>query len=239
MLDNILPSIDLTTMARHKYRFNETKTVKSVLADEFITQGWTVIKKRDKTITLSRNKPHNASLEDRVWSLLYRMGFTHLSGEGGSILRIEPLTNQIDVVGIDNEIAVAIECKSSESVSKRPKFQEELSKFNDSREEFTKSIRAQFPTDYKRQIVLAMFLYNSFLSQTDKDRAAQKNVVLFDKGDLKYYEQLIKHIGPAAKYQFLSDLVPGKTIQGLKIKIPAIKTKMGGYCNAPHLSSQN
>lgn len=157
------------------------------------------------------------------------MGFNHLSGDGGAFLVAGTLKNQIDVVGIDAEIAVAIECKSSETVSKRPRFQEELSKHNDMREEFTKSIRAQYSTQYKRQIVLAMFVQNSYLSQTDKDRAEQKNVVLFDDNDLRYYEELVKHIGQAAKYQFLSDLVPGKTIQGLKIRIPAIKTKMGGY----------
>jgi DNA sulfur modification protein DndB len=229
MLNNVMLTADLTSLARHKFKPNESKTVKSVLADDCVAEGWTVVKKRDKTVTLSRNKPHNISLEDRAWSLLNRMGFTYLSGEGGAILEVDTLTNQLDVVGIDNEIAVAIECKSSEVVSKRSKFQEELSKLDGSREEFTKSIRTQFPTDYKRQIVLAMFLHNSYLSQTDKDRAEQKKIVLFDRHDLEYYEQLIKHIGPAAKYQFLSDLVPGKTIQGLKIRIPAIRTKMGGY----------
>lgn len=39
----------------------------------------------------------------------------------------------------------------------------------------------------------------------------------------------MSHIGPAARYQFLADMLPGKTVAGLELRLPAVKTKMGGF----------
>jgi len=61
----------------------------------------------------------------------------------------------------------------------------------------------------------------------------QSNIVLFDENDLSYYENLVNHLGQAAKYQIFADMLPGKEVSGLSIRIPAIKSKMGGsncYC---------
>lgn len=46
-----------------------------------------------------------------------------------------------------------------------------------------------------------------------------------------YYESLVSHLGPAAKYQFFADMLPGKGVQGLALRVPAVRTKMAGsYC---------
>ena len=70
------------------------------------------------------------------------MGFPYLSAAGGAKLSItakEPdgPQNQIDVVAIDDEVAIAIECKSSEKYAKRPQFSEELGKISLIREKFS------------------------------------------------------------------------------------------------------
>ena len=36
-------------------------------------------------------------------------------------------------------------------------------------------------------------------------------------------------MGPAAKYQLLSDMIPGKPVPGLAARVPAIRSKMGGF----------
>lgn len=160
----------------------------------------------------------------------------HLSGNGGAKLLLNPKDpnspiSQIDVVAIDNEVAVAIECKSSERYGKRPQFQDELGKFSLIRERFSNCINTQFAGLTKKQVVLVMFVSNISLSDNDKERAKQANVVIFDESDLKYYRKLVSQIGPAAKYQLLSDMLPGRTISGLTIRVPAIRTKMGGsFC---------
>lgn len=82
-------------------------------------------KKNKTTMRLTRKKVHSAHFEDRVWTLLYKMRFSHLSGAGGAILTINPKNEsspktQIDVVGIDDEIALGVECKSAERPSRLP-----------------------------------------------------------------------------------------------------------------------
>jgi len=183
---------------------------------------------------LTKPKSHGAYFEDRVWTLLHKMGFDYMSGQGGAQLvlgagrEVAPET-QIDVVAIDSEIALAIECKSSASPSRRLQFTQEVGKHSLIRERFAAAVRGQYPLEYKRQTVLAIFLQNASLTENDRARAKDANVVVFQDQELLYYEQLVTHLGPAAKYQFLADMMPGKSVPGLQIRVPAIKTRMGKY----------
>jgi len=233
MLANLKPIESLSGLARARARDYETRTVNPVLVEKLVAEGWVVDKSNKKSVRLRRPKPHGALLEDRVWTLLHRMQFPILSAEGGAQLVLDPKdpespSSQIDVVGIDNEVAVAIECKSAENHARRPQFQHELGKHALIRERFAASVRSEYETPQKRQTVLAMFLWNISLSENDRSRAKEANVLIFDEHDLTYYESLTSHIGPAAKYQLLAEMLPGKTVPGLAIRIPAIKTKMGG-----------
>ncbi|MDP3013858.1 MAG: DGQHR domain-containing protein, partial [Candidatus Subteraquimicrobiales bacterium] len=236
MLNNIEPVENWRGLARAKGHDYETKTVHPLLVEEALSEGWNVDKKNAKSVRLKRKKSHGNHLEDRVWSLLYRMGFSHLSGDGGGSLVVNPKDpdgpkTQIDVVGIDAEIAVAIECKSAEKQSRRPQFQEELGKHALIHDRFANTVNAQYDAPFKRRVVLAMFLSNISLSENDRARAQEAKVLLFDERDLNYYESLVSHVGPAAKYQFFADMLPGKTVPGLAIRVPAIRTKMGGsFC---------
>lgn len=234
MLRNIEPIDSLTGLARSRARDYETKTVAPPSVESMVAEGWEVARSNKKSVRLRRSKDHSKRLEDRVWSLLQRMQFPLLSGKGGAQLVLDPsdaesAESQIDVVAIDGEVAVAIECKSSEKPSKRPQFQHELGKHALVRDRFAISVKSQFVASHKRQIVLAMFVWNIMLSDNDRFRAKEANIVVFDGHDLSYYERLVSHIGPAAKYQLLAEMLPGKAVPGLAIRVPAIRTKMGGF----------
>ena len=54
-----------------------------------------------------------------------------------------------------------------------------------------------------------MFLSNIDLSDNDLTRAETEKVAIFDSIEIQYYEDLVNHLGPAAKYQFLADMMPG------------------------------
>jgi DGQHR domain-containing protein len=234
MLNNIVPIEELAGLARARARDYDTKTVNPALVDQLLGEGWTVDKPNNKSVRLRKPKPHSVYLEDRVWILFYRMRFPLLSGKGGAELVLEAKnpespTTQIDVAALDNEIAIAIECKSSENLTKRPQFQNDLAKHGLIRERFTAFARTQFPATHKRQVVLAIFLSNILMTDNDRTRAKDQNIIVFDEHDLDYYENLVTHLGPAARYQFLADMLPGKTVPGLELRLPAIKTKMGGF----------
>ena len=83
-----------------------------------------------------------------------------------------------------------------------------------------------------------MFLSNVSLSDKDREKAVQAKVVLFDDQDLSYYESLVSQVGPAAKYLLFSEMMPNKEVPGLRIRVPAVRTKMGGsfcysFCISP------
>lgn len=234
MLQNILPIAELITLARSRSRAYQTKSIHHKLVDDAVAEGWEMLKSGKTSVRLKRPKPLSVDFEDRVWTLLFRMQFELLSSTGGAKLLLDIKqkdgpTNQLDVVGIDSELIVGVECKTAEKYSKRPQFQEELAKFSAFRDRLSKAANSQWPGLHKRQTSLLFFTYNINLSDADRERAKQARVFLFDEKDLEYYEKLVSQIGPAAKYQFFADMLPGKTISGLEIKVPAVKTKMGPY----------
>jgi DGQHR domain-containing protein len=232
MLSNVLPIEDLGSLARANSRDYETKTVSHSAVAEMQQAGWVIAKQNNKSVRLKRTKQHGVLLEDRVWTLLYRMNFKFLSGKGGAQLQVNAEDviprSQIDVVAIDDEVAIAIECKSSEQSTKRPQFQHELGKHLLNRDRFTTASRKEFDPPSRRLVVLVMLTSNIVLSENDRQRAKEANIVLLDEQDLYYYETLAAHIGPAARYQLLAELLPGKTVPNLEIRVPAIRAKMGG-----------
>lgn len=234
MLQNILTIDELRTLARVKAASYHTKSVHPKLLDDEVAAGWELVKIGKASARLRRKKSSSTSLEDRVWTLLYKLKFDYISAQGGGKLLLnskDPATtyNQLDIVGIDNELAVVIECKSSEKFNKRPQFQEELAKLSDMKERISRTINEQWPIAHKRQVVQLFFLQNINLSESDRERAKLSNIFLFDEQDLDYYEKLAAYIGPAAKYQFFADMLPGKVVSGLKIRVPCVRTKMGPY----------
>lgn len=234
MLENVLPVDELRSLARAKARSYAFKSVHPKLVEEEVGKGWEVQKKNKISVRLRRQKSHGIQLEDRVWMLIYRMQFSYLSAAGGARLRLDPKTpegpkTQVDVVGIEDELALAIECKSQERHGKRPQFQEELAKLVQVRERFARTSSDQFKSPHKRQTALLFFVSNVELTKSDKERAQEANVHLFDERDLDYYEKLTAHIGPAAKYQFFADMLPGKTVPGLAIRVPCVRTRIGAF----------
>jgi hypothetical protein len=106
MLNNIHPIDELSGLARARGRDHETRTVNPALVEQFLQEGWTVARSNKKSVRLRRPKDHGPLLEDRVWTLLYRMRFPWLSGKGGCQLAVNPKDpdspeSQIDVVAMD------------------------------------------------------------------------------------------------------------------------------------------
>lgn len=234
MLVNIEGLQNLIGLYKKKSKHYDFKAIHPADRNKFESDGWIFVKTLKTSIQVKKIKSHNVLLEDRVWCLFYKMNFQLLSNQGGAKLIINPKDenspkSQIDVVAIDKEVAISVECKSSFEFKKRPQFQEELGKFVQIKEGFTKSVRAISNTEIKRQCIFIMVLSKVLLTDQDKERAKKSNVIIFDEKDLGYYENLVNHLGPAAKYQILADMLPGKEIAGLSIRIPSIKTKMGGY----------
>lgn len=231
MLENVYEVEDLKSLARIKNKEREFKSIPKSSLDDFLKEGWQIERENKLGYRMVRDKPKDFLLEDRVWSLLYKMGFSHLSGKGGAYLILDPkkpqsAKNQIDIVGLDSEVSLGIECKSSVQPRKNPQFQEQIAKHAIIRQRFANAINNQFKLPHKRIPILAIFTWDVILTDNDIERARHEKIGLFNEHDLNYYEQLVGHLGPAAKYQFFADMLPDRRIHGLEIKVPALRTKM-------------
>src|SRR5581483_10756930 len=175
MLKNVLATEQLKALAVRRAKPDEFKSVRNPLVEEEIAKGWTSAKKNKTTTRLSRAKTHDKTLEDRVWTLMYKMGFTFLSDQGGAYLPLdeeaETPENQIDVVAIDNDVAFAIECKSSAKPRKFADFSGDLAKHVALRERFTRAVRAEYPATTKRPALFAFWTAGIVVTENDTARA--------------------------------------------------------------------
>src|SRR5688500_2393752 len=101
-VQNLLARPELVGLARKKTKAYDQLTVKLKDLDEYLSDGWKVARKRKSSATIRRQKKHDVLLEDRIWSLLWRMDFPELSGGGGAHLSTKSgseltVKNQIDV----------------------------------------------------------------------------------------------------------------------------------------------
>jgi DGQHR domain-containing protein len=232
VLANVFPADQLRGLASRKSKSDEFKSVRHPLVDEEVAAGWFVHKRNKTTTRLRRPKSHDRLLEDRVWTLFYRMGFKHLSGQGGAYQLVDEKDprgpdNQMDVVAVDDEVAIVVECKSSEKPRKFNDFSKDLAKHTSLRDRFTRSARQQFPSGSKRPSLFAFWTAGIVPTGNDLVRAESEHVALLEETDLKYYEQLVDQVGTAARFQFLSDVLKGRTVSGLELTVPAIRSKIG------------
>lgn len=233
MLTNVIAIEELRGIASRRSKPDEYKSVRNLLVDEELAKGWTLRKKNKTTSRLAKPKNNGQWFEDRVWMLMYRMGFHFLSGQGGAYQALsgsEPRSpeNQIDIVAIDDEVAFAIECKSADKPRKFSDFSADLAKHIALRERFTRNVRDQFLSQNKRPSIFAFWTSGIIITENDRERANVQKVSILDEKELSYYEQLTSQIGSAARYQFLADVLQGRAVPGLEIKVPAIKTRMAG-----------
>jgi DGQHR domain-containing protein len=232
VIENIMPREKLLGFARKQARDRTEKSVSVRRFEEARKEGWQQLRRSKRTVRVYKAKSKSDLLESRVWTLFYRMGFPILSGKGGAFLRIDPKDpntpkNQLDVVAIDDEVAIAIECKSSRTLRKDPSLPSWLGRFAEMKGKFARTVRKECGSSKKRNIGLIVVTWDIVLRDTDRKRAEESRVLLLDEQDLCYYEALVKHLAPAAKYQLLAELFRGKRVPGLEIRVPALRTRMG------------
>lgn len=232
MLVNLLPRSELIGFARRNAKKQEIKRITLGEQTRAVADGWEVLKSGKKTAQIARNWRRAEHLEARVWTVFYRMGFDHLNGKGGCRLPMnlkDPASpqDQLHVVAVDGEVAIAVECKSADEPRKDADLPRWMARFGEMKRRFADAVRLGVPSPNKRHVALVVFTWDIVLSDNDRARAEEHGVQLFDLADLEYFEALVGHLGPAARYQFLAELFRGMPIHGLEVRVPALRTKVG------------
>ncbi|MDP2401414.1 MAG: DGQHR domain-containing protein, partial [Actinomycetota bacterium] len=207
-------------------RFVNMTVDKRVIEDY---SDWEIVKENKKNVVIRKPKTHFGMFEDRVWTILAKMGFTTLNK---SDLKL-PCTDdpaipgkQIDVLAADDETIICIECKSSETMMKKH-LSKDINEYEKVISIGNKTLRKVFSEKHKIRWIFAT--NNIALSDNDRNRLKELNMLHFNQDDIFYYEQLLERIGAAAKYQLLAKLFKDQEIPALKNQIPAIRGKMGGF----------
>ena len=189
-------------------------------------EGWEVFKKNKQSTRLQTPKKEGKQLEDDIWCILYRMGFTRLNK---GILKIKIRSNefrQIDVLAVDNEAAVFVECTQSKEPKKKP-LTGLIEKIVAFRQGAGNSLR-NYCGNKKLKIGWVIATRNIHWSHADLERAREEKIIPVQDSDIHYFSQLSEHLKFAARYQFLAHLFRNQSIQEMKLQVPATEARMGG-----------
>ena len=195
-------------------------------------KGWKIEGEPLKTKTrLSKEKEHSKLFEDEIWCQFYELGFRHLNIDEGFELpfsKKETDKKQIDVIAINDETALIVECKSSEKLKKAPSYKDEFDLINLRIDGFKNSLEQLFEKPLRTKFIFATRNIRINPEGDDMKRFFDSKSYLHNDGSFQYVNNLIKNYKEAATYQFMGLLFKGQLINDKKIEIPAVEGEMGG-----------
>jgi DNA sulfur modification protein DndB len=136
------------------------------------------------------------------------------------------LTKQIDVIAIDDEICLFVECKETSTLDKTKQWKIDLESMNGHFQGLCNEITSRFG---KRKFKYVFATKNYLVGPTDLDRIKDFRFSYFDEDTVRYYDGLATHLGVASKYQLLGNIFSGLDIKNLDMRVPAIEGKMGKH----------
>jgi len=207
------------------------KSINPESRERYETEGWELNREFKTKVSMKKLKPFDMAFEDEVWTTIAALGFKYLNKDRNFNMpySLDPLlTQQIDVFAADDETVLIIECKSTNGEPKKGNFKETIEAFGGKKEGFHKVLRKIFP-QHKHKVKFIFATKKYFLSEPDKKRLENYDILHFDDETIQYYKDLTKHLGHSARFQLLGNLFEGQEIPELDNKIPAIEGKMGGH----------
>ena len=217
---------------RRRNRTDDLKSVHPADVPEEEKNGWTVQRPGKRSTRLKREKSHFKRFEDRIWCLLFAMGYRTLNGENFNIAFSRGNGSvgkkQIDVYAEDDETVFVIECKSRK-VRGRRSLQKDIQETISLQSNLRNSINQRFNKKAKPKIIWIYATINILWSAPDIERAEAGGISIVTENELQYFEAFVRHIGPAGKYQILGEFLKGQKISGLTdTKIAAVRGKIAG-----------
>lgn len=228
--EKIVSDKELSSIKKRRSQKDIFKKIPKADIDEAQRDGWEISRVLKKEFIIKKPKPIDERFEDEVWLLFANLGFQYMNKDRDFSIQYVPdsvaSSHQIDVFAVDDETAIVVECKASDS-PKKGNFKETIEAIVGIRTGLVGEIRKQYP-DRKVKFILATKNYQ--LSPNDYIRLKDQNDILyFDENTIHYYRDLAKHLGACARYQLLGNLCAGQTIPNLDCTVPAIKGEMGGH----------
>ena len=147
---SLLASTDGERHAEFKRRRDEFDYMKVPTGGEvpYLTDGWQISKKLKRQLRLAKRKSIDRHFEDRVWRLLYRMGYVDLNKGHDFLIRFKAADGsyrekQVDLFAKDAETVVVGECKCCEDYRARS-LSKDLAEFIGLRKQLSDAIRSHY-----------------------------------------------------------------------------------------------
>ncbi|NKM42080.1 DGQHR domain-containing protein [Rhizobium laguerreae] len=234
-MDGLVAGDELRAVAAKKATTNDEKVVSAsngealalkITAEE--ADGWAVSKRNKRSVRMARPKPADRQLEDDVWSLLYRMGFSSLNADRNFRLPIDERapSRQIDIFAKDNETVFIVECTHARDAGSKS-VKALIDKIGAIRESVIKIVHTHFGKDPRLKVKFAIATRNIDLRSADRQRAEDAKIAIITESDLDYFRKLTDILKSAARYQFLARYLEGEKVEGLRTQVPATKGKVG------------
>ena len=229
-LEHVSSLANLKFILKERKKMFYEKTIQKEEREQALSQGYEVIKENKKTLRVIQQKSAGDIFEDEVWTLFADMEFLYLNDER-HCFKLPGMTSeskkQIDVFAIDEDVVVIAECKAAEKESTKKDFRGDICEIDIYRNNVTKYLNSFFTT--KPKYIFMFCTSNYVLPESNLELMKVKNIQYFDKKKILYYKELTKQLGVLAKYQFFGEILEGQKVPGLSdIRVPAIKTKLGG-----------
>lgn len=208
-----------------------TRNVDHSLVEGLLEEGWEEFGTPLKTKTrLRKPKSHNVQFEDDIWCQLYRLGYRRLNVDETFCLPFSPNKEdkkQIDVVAIDDESVLLVECKSSEISAKAPPYKAEFESLRLRLDGFRKAVDQAFGPGRRIKYIFATRNLRLGRDSADVTRLVEAGGFFYNDNTFEYVDSLIKSYRDAAHYQFMGLIMKGQLINKDKIEVPAIEGMMG------------
>ena len=229
--DNVVSDKEMISAKNKRKNIYIEEKQRKVALQELEEEGWEYV--RDyadpKFVKVRREKPYDEQFEDKIWLLLYQMGFTYLNSDRNFKMVYDfqnpNFTQQIDVFAADEETVLIVECKAAESI-RDGVFKKEIEALHGQMEGLRKTALKQFPG---RKVKFIWAAHNYIMSPKDIQRMQEWGIIFFSDATIQYYYELVRHLGTCARYQLLGNLLANTEIKNMQNKVPAIKGMMGGY----------
>ena len=220
------------------------RSVDHNLVEDLLNDGWEEFGTPLKTKTrLRKPKSHNDKFEDDIWCQLYELGYRHLNYSNDFKLpfgKSSSETKQIDIIAINKDSVLLVECKSSEKHAKAPSYKTEFEGLPIRLNGFRKSLEELFGKGKKVKYIFATRNLKLDRTSVDVERLLSTGSFYYNDNTFEYLNELVKSYKNAAHYQFLALLFKGELISKDRIEVPAIEGTMGGkkyymFSIEPHL----
>ncbi|WP_286757176.1 DGQHR domain-containing protein [Roseivirga sp. UBA838] len=200
------------------------------LVDGYLNDGWEVEKILKTKTRVRKPKTHHKKFEDGVWCQFYDLGYRYLNYDDTFKLPYgkEPEDKkQIDVVAIDKETVILIECKSSEKPKPSNSLKTEFEGLEKRLDGFRKAIDQAFGKGLKVKYIYATRNLRIDPESIEIERLLKTKSFYYNDNTYEYINSLIKNYKGAARYQFLGLMFKDQLINTNKIEIPAVEGSMG------------